>query len=139
MAITQDSRLLNLSTPLGKDKLLLTAFAGQEGMSRLFSYQLDLISEDLAIKPDDIVGENVTFAIYRDGETLRYFNGMVKAFIAGDQDFQRQETTSFVPRRSRALVVVHDPDFGLPHFPKEDGATNHRADLSGFAVHETTS
>ena len=37
-------------------------------MSRLFSFQLDLISEDLAIKPADIVGENVTFGIYRDGE-----------------------------------------------------------------------
>lgn len=86
MALTQEKRLLQLSTPLGEDKLLLVSFSGTESLSSLFNFQLELVSEELDITPSDIVGKNVTFGIYRDSDELRYFNGCVRAFVAGDQD-----------------------------------------------------
>ena len=54
MAYTQSNRLLAVNTPLGKDVLLLTAFSGEEAMSRLFVYQLDMLSENKALAAKDI-------------------------------------------------------------------------------------
>jgi type VI secretion system secreted protein VgrG len=64
---TQQNRLIAVETPLGPDKLLLTSFSGQEQISRLFSYQLDMLSSDPAIDPLKIVlmmfGFSVNLAI----------------------------------------------------------------------------
>lgn len=79
-AFTQETRRLALETPLGKDALLLNGFTGQEDMSRLFSYDLDLMSEKDTIAAKDIVGKNVTFWVeFADG-TPRHFNGFVSRF-----------------------------------------------------------
>ena len=82
-AATQENRLIALdSSPFDTDVLLLTAFTGEEEMSRLFSYQLELLSAKQDVAAKDIVGKNVTFSIkYGDGET-RYFNGIVSRFSA---------------------------------------------------------
>ena len=77
---TQDKRPIAVETPLGKDVLLLTAFSGQEELSRPFHYQLELLSEKKTIKDKDIVGKNVTFWVeFQDGSP-RYFNGVVQRF-----------------------------------------------------------
>ncbi len=89
MALKQKERLLSLSTPLGGDALVLTAFSGREELSRLFSYQLDLISDNNAIAAKDIVGKIVTWSIkLKDG--TRYFNGFVCRFYAGDEQHGRR-------------------------------------------------
>ena len=51
---------LKIDTPLGPDALLLRSVSGQEAVSQLFRFQLDLLSEDDAISFDSIVGKNVT-------------------------------------------------------------------------------
>ena len=61
MALTQDNRALKLQTTLGDNALLLTGFHGREEMSRLFRFELQMISDDNAINPKDLVGQNVTF------------------------------------------------------------------------------
>ncbi len=77
----QDDRPLCVETPLGKDKLLLLGFQGQEKMSGLFHFDLDLMSEEATIKPADIVGKSVDFFVrFEDGEP-RYFNGIVNRFM----------------------------------------------------------
>lgn len=78
----QETRLLTLATPLGDDVLLLTAFSGQETMSRLFVYQLEMISEEEDIKPQDIVGKNVTWGVQQVDKETRWFNGHVSRFSA---------------------------------------------------------
>src|SRR5262245_31707751 len=80
---TQDKRLLNLSTPLGKDVLLLTAFSGTEALSQLFGYRLEMLSTRDAIAPRDIVGRNVTWAVVNHAKQPRLFNGFVSRFSAG--------------------------------------------------------
>jgi type VI secretion system secreted protein VgrG len=80
-SISQMYRLLRVATPLGPDRVVLRAFTGREAVSELFSFQLDLLSEDPAINFDDLVGQNVTFAVtLADGQSYRYFNGFISRF-----------------------------------------------------------
>ncbi|MGD1103780.1 MAG: hypothetical protein ABSA59_17155 [Terriglobia bacterium] len=45
-----DTSLFTIATPLGEDKLLLQGFKGSEGISRLFRFELDLLSEDADVR-----------------------------------------------------------------------------------------
>ena len=77
---TQSNRPIAVTTPLGTDVLLLTSFSGHEEVSRLFTYDLEMLSENDAIDAKQIVGKNVSFSVeYPDG-TPRYFNGFVSRF-----------------------------------------------------------
>src|SRR5271157_1096140 len=80
---TQAERTLSVTSPLGANVLLLQGFSGTESISRLFSYQLELASENDAITPQNIVGKSVTWSVSRIDEAPRYFNGFVCRFIAG--------------------------------------------------------
>ena len=78
---TQGQRFIAVDTPLGADRLLLRSFSGAEGISKLFHFQLDMLSEDFNISFDDIVGQNVTVSVkLADGSSERYFNGFVSRF-----------------------------------------------------------
>ncbi len=78
--LVQGDRPIGVETPLGQDTLVLTAFAGEERISGLFSFDLQFLSEKGDIKPDQIVGENIDFYVrFPDGEP-RYFNGHVNRF-----------------------------------------------------------
>ncbi|MCU0959988.1 MAG: type VI secretion system tip protein VgrG [Pirellulaceae bacterium] len=85
MAFDQKNRLLNLHTPLGDNKLVLTEVEGHEELSRLFSFRLDMVSEESSIKPGDIVGKPVSFNIKRPDGSRRPFHGYVRRFMAGDE------------------------------------------------------
>ena len=84
---TQAERPLAITTPLGKDVLLLTGLRGHEAISRLFSFKVDLLVEaQKEIRFDRILGQNVTVEMRLvDGEK-RYFNGLVKRFSQGARD-----------------------------------------------------
>ena len=64
MAIAQQHRRIAISSPLGKDVLLLRGFSGSEAISQLFHFDLDLLSENDSIKFQDVVGKSVTLRIY---------------------------------------------------------------------------
>ena len=82
-SITQAQRSLSLTTPLGKDVLLLMGFSGAESLSRLFSYQLDLASANDSIAAKDIVGKKVSWSVTSIDDNPRYFAGIVSRFVAG--------------------------------------------------------
>ena len=86
MALDQATRMLNLQTPLGENVLLLVNFQGYEEMSRLFRFELEMVSDDNALSATDIVGKNVTFSVKMADGSKRYFNGSVSRFAAGDED-----------------------------------------------------
>ena len=65
MPHTQENRLIGIETPLGKDILLLRGFSGQEGISRLSNFDLDLLSHDPDIRFEDIIGKRVTLRVTR--------------------------------------------------------------------------
>jgi type VI secretion system secreted protein VgrG len=86
MALKQASRLLNVKTPLGDDVLLLTGFSGEEGLSQLFRFTLDMISDNASVAGKDLLGQGVTFSIRLADDSLRHFHGIVSRFSAGDED-----------------------------------------------------
>jgi type VI secretion system secreted protein VgrG len=84
---TQTHSPLAITTPLGKDILLLTGFRGREAISQLFNFQVDLLAERKnEIHFDRIIGENVTVETGLANEKKRYFNGLVKRFSQGARD-----------------------------------------------------
>jgi type VI secretion system secreted protein VgrG len=88
MPSTQTGQFISITTPLGDDVLLLQSFTGQEGISQLFHFQLELFSQKAPIKLESIIGQNVTVnMILTDGST-RYFNGFVSQFAQTSQDSQ---------------------------------------------------
>ncbi|MBL0158459.1 MAG: type VI secretion system tip protein VgrG [Bryobacterales bacterium] len=78
---TESNRFLFLDTPLGKDTLLLESFTGQEGISQLFSYQLELLSENPKVAFDSILGQKVSFGVNGpSGHDKRFVHGIVSSF-----------------------------------------------------------
>ena len=86
MAIAQAHRRIAISTPLGKDVLLLRGFNGSEAISQLFHFDLDLLSENDSIQFQDVVGKSVTLRIYDADGGQRYWNGFISRFSQGAQD-----------------------------------------------------
>ena len=86
MAYTQTNRRIAISTPLGKDVLLLRGFTGSEAISQLFHFDLDLLSENDSVKFQDIVGKNVTLRIFDADGNERHWNGFISRFSQGSQD-----------------------------------------------------
>ncbi len=84
---TQDERAFAVSTPLGKDKLLLAGFKGYESISSLFNFQLDLLAEsETEIQFDRILGQTVTVRMQIADDEQRYFHGLINRFSQGERD-----------------------------------------------------
>jgi len=82
-SLTQEHRLIAISDfSLGKDAFLLTGFDGNEFISDLFEFQIEVISEDLEVKPDSIVGKTATITIQNDHS--RVFHGYISSFTYGE-------------------------------------------------------
>ncbi len=94
---TQDERLISIETPLAKDELLLTSIQGSEYLSKIYEFQLDVLSYNLHIKPENLIGEQVTVTIQNDQE--RTFNGYVNQFYFGEikSDNLREYRLTIVP------------------------------------------
>jgi type VI secretion system secreted protein VgrG len=124
MALSQTNRLLQVTTPLGENTLVITGFRGTEHLSRLFSFKLDLIAENsTTIDFNQVVGNQITLAIATPGQggaaEWRYLDGICSSFSEGDRN---EKFTSYsaevVPRvwlltrlaRSRIFQQKSVPD-----------------------------
>src|SRR5947207_14871638 len=77
----QGTRAFTLTTPLGADKFILKSFQGEEQISGLFHYRLELLSQDDAIDFTQIVGKNITITMaFPGGSDTQYLNGVVGRF-----------------------------------------------------------
>src|SRR5262245_19854270 len=86
---TQANRPMAVTTPLGADVLLVRGFSGQEGLSQLFRYQLDLIAENAKVEGitfDKVLGQPVTVRLELPNKQQRYFNGICNRFRQGESD-----------------------------------------------------
>jgi type VI secretion system secreted protein VgrG len=92
----QDNLKLKVSTALGPNKLLLRAFRGEERISGLFQFTLEMVSEDNAIDFQAIVGKAVTVTLSSSGAE-HYLNGIVGRFV--------QEETNL--RLTRYFAEIH--------------------------------
>ena len=77
----QGTRHFTLTTPLGADKFIVKSFQGEEQISGLFHYRLELLSEDDSIDFSQIVGKRVTLTTeLPGGSDQQYMNGVVGRF-----------------------------------------------------------
>ncbi len=94
MATTQDQRTLQLTTPLGKDYLLINRLRCTEGLNELFRIELDMLHEEIpdsttltVIEPEALLGKPMVVVAIQDpmgGESIeRYFHGICVNFTQG--------------------------------------------------------
>jgi type VI secretion system secreted protein VgrG len=83
VAYSQENRLIAIDTPLGNEVLLLGGFRGKEGLSNLFSFELDMVSENHNIPFGEIIGQNVTLSVVLASGANRFFNGIIASFAQG--------------------------------------------------------
>ena len=85
--ITQDNRPIAISTPFGKDKLLLESFVYHESLNGDFEIHATLVSPDKLLSFDKIVGQPVGLRMAMDkGDKPRFFHGVVASFIQQGRD-----------------------------------------------------
>lgn len=81
MPKTQSNTFVSLSTPLGPEVLLLERLSGVEGVSRLFHFEMELLSEDPEIDFSKIVGQPVTVSLDLHGlQAPRHLHGHISRF-----------------------------------------------------------
>ena len=93
MATTQDGRLLNITTPKGKDYLLLNRISANEGLSQLFSIDVELLREEneagatpTFISEKEMLGQPATITIHQsEDHAERTFRGIINRFSRGDR------------------------------------------------------
>lgn len=81
--VKQEKRWLRIDSPLGEDSLIGTYFDAEEALSTLFCYRLSVISPLPAVKPEEILGKQITVKVGRAPSEPRHFNGFVSRFTAG--------------------------------------------------------
>jgi type VI secretion system secreted protein VgrG len=97
MPLSQTNRLWQVTTPLGEQTLVVTGFRGTENISRLFSFELDLIAQNSTpIDFGKLIGNPITLAVATPGQgdsnDWRYVNGICAAFSEGNRN---EEFTSY--------------------------------------------
>lgn len=80
MAFSQRHRHLTIQTVLG-DSLAVASFTYTEQLGRLFSGEVDLLSESADVDFDKLVGTPVTVGIEDSDGKTRYFSGIASRFV----------------------------------------------------------
>jgi type VI secretion system secreted protein VgrG len=86
MPLTQTEQLIAITTPLGADKLLLRSVRGEERISGLFQFFLEMQSEEKSLDFSKIVGKSATVTMKLGDGTTRYVNGIVGRFVQAGSD-----------------------------------------------------
>ncbi len=116
------ARVMEIVTPLGADVLLFHRMNAREEMSRLFEYELDLLSKKGDINLDDILAKSVTVKLELPERKTRHFNGYVTRFaqvgMHGRYHLYRAAVRPWLWFLTRSAE--------LPHLPGHDGAGHHQ-------------
>jgi type VI secretion system secreted protein VgrG len=78
-ALTQDTRIGEFTTPLGKDVLVLVRLDATEGLSELFEYRIECLSEDADLDFDKAIGQQCTLKIKMYDKEREFSGIMVEA------------------------------------------------------------
>jgi type VI secretion system secreted protein VgrG len=82
-SLKQDTRIGELTTPLGADVLVLVRFDATEGLSELFEYRLECLSEEADIDFDKAIGKQCTLKIKLYGIEREFSGILVEAQWVG--------------------------------------------------------
>ena len=102
----QADRPMTVTTPLGKDDLLLVGFRGHEAISQLFDFQLDLLAENETEVPfEKLLGQKVTV---QPGPRGRQDVATSAASATGSARATRDSTfTAYQLEHGPAVLVPH--------------------------------
>ena len=111
----QGGRSMTVTTPLGPDVLLLVGLNGHEGISQLFSFQLDLIAENKTDVPfDQILARRCTVNLVMPGDKKRFFSGICRRISQGERDatfthYQMEIVPEFwlLSKRAQSRIFQH--------------------------------
>ena len=78
---TQANRRIAITTPLGKDVLLVRRCSVREQISQMFRIEVDLISRKNDLNFDDLIGKSATIRLDLPNKQTRYFNGFISRFV----------------------------------------------------------
>ncbi|PTL82653.1 type VI secretion system Vgr family protein [Vitiosangium sp. GDMCC 1.1324] len=78
---TQDNVYLSVTTPLGKDVLLLHGIQGEEALSQPFHFTLELHSDRLDVDFSRVVGKSATISLAQRDGSERFFHGIITRFV----------------------------------------------------------
>ena len=96
-SFTQDTRLLQLTTPLGSNKLIVECMRGEEGLSQCYEFRLTLLSTDAAIAAKSLLGQPALLELLTAAsrDELRPFHGHITAVesLKADGGFARYAIT----------------------------------------------
>ena len=116
MALKQANRQLTVETPLGEDVLVLTAFAGREEISRLFSFRPGLHFRQRGHFGRQIVGKNGRSASC--WPTAR--PAVSTATSAASSRATKISMSGAITAPKSSLALVPHADFRLPHLPEQE-------------------
>ena len=91
------TRRVTIQTPLG-DTLHFRELKGREELSRTYSLDIELLSEDKSADPKALLGKNATLVVETEGGGKRYIDGIVTRFGMQGQDHRCLLYTSPSPR-----------------------------------------
>ncbi len=81
MATAQSTAPIQISTPLGDGKLAISSLHGEERISGLFHYTLEMTSQDNALDFTQLVGKPVAITMALPSGDKDYRHGIVGRFI----------------------------------------------------------
>ena len=113
-AFKQENRPLRIETALGPDAVFLTHFTGDEGISQLSQFSLELLAPiDVPIDFSKVLGQSAHVEVDLKGGT-RFFHGWINRFGQGgrDEDFihYRAELVPqfwFWSKRTQSRIFQH--------------------------------
>jgi len=80
----QDTRLLRLRFPNNDAPagplMLANTLDADEGLARDYIWKVGVLSDSVAIRPEDVLGKMVCIELVREDGSLRFFNGYVTSF-----------------------------------------------------------
>jgi type VI secretion system secreted protein VgrG len=96
LTYTQKNEPLRVTTPLGEDVLLLVGINGSEGISQLFSFQLDLLAEDRSlVKFDELLGKGIAVEVVLPSHKTKLIHGICSRLVQGKQEGDSESFEKF--------------------------------------------
>jgi type VI secretion system secreted protein VgrG len=143
---TQENRNIWIQAPVLSPPLLVRSLRGRESISSLFSFELELLSEDPAIVGADRMGQPMCVGLERLDAEPRYFHGIVSRFRAGESTVEdlRAYRAEIVPKLWLLQMTADCRIFQNKSVPEivemvlnENGVSDFRFDLRGtYAARE---
>ena len=143
--LIQDNRAVKVYTPLPDNTLLFSSMTGSERISTLFDYRLELITENVEVDLDNILGKDITVQLdytpsdYVSPGSSRYFHGIVAScgLISSTDSFMHYEFSVrpwlwFLTRTAdcRIFQETSVPDI-IEQVLSESGFSDYEVNLSG--------